>query len=210
MEKKRIFIIGLLLSIILSIIVFWYDAEIIKIIALSRTSFLDYVFLSVAFASNVFIIFFFLTSLFLWKEHKRRWILPLWFSCFFAIGISYLLKIFIARPRPFQKGLVSVLAVAFNFIKNNFSTWNFAFPSFQAMLVFAALPILSKEFKKFKYIWLVFACLVAFSRVYFGLHYLSDVLAGAIIGCLIGFVMVKIEEKYDYGGKLMKRLRIGK
>lgn len=210
MEKKRIFIIGLAMSIILTFLVFLYDAEILKFIVSLRTTYLDYVLLSVTFVSNAFIIFFFLTSLFLWKEHKRRWILPLWFSCFFAIAVSYLIKITVMRPRPFQKGLVSVLQIAFHFMKNNFSTWNFSFPSFQAMLVFAALPVLSKEFKKFKYIWLVFACLVAFSRAYFGVHYLSDVLAGAVIGCFIGYIMVFVEGKYDLGLKLMRKLRISK
>ena len=74
------------------------------------------------------------------------------------------------------------------------------------MFVFSALPVLSKEFKKLKYAWLVFACLVAFSRVYFGLHYLSDVLGGAIIGYLIGWGIVIIEEEKGWGKKLMKKL----
>ena len=76
------------------------------------------------------------------------------------------------------------------------------------MLVFSALPILNKEFKIFKYIWFIFACLVAFSRAYFGIHYLSDILAGAIIGYLIGYLMVLVEEKYGFGLKLMKKFKI--
>ena len=150
----------------------------------------------------------FLTSLFLWRERKRRWIIPLWLTSFIAVAVAYLLKVGIARPRPFQTESVSVLQIAFHFMRNNFNTWNFSFPSFQAMLVFCALPILGREFKKFKYIWLVFACLVAFSRVYFGVHYLSDIMAGAVIGYLIGYVMVLIEEKYGFGKKVMKRLRL--
>ena len=78
------------------------------------------------------------------------------------------------------------------------------------MLVFAALPLLNKEFKKFRYIWLIFALLVGFSRAYFGVHYLSDVFTGAIIGYLIGLSMVMIEEKYGVGKKLMKKFRISK
>ncbi len=204
------FVISLILSILASILVFLYDGKIIKFIVLLRNGYLDYILLSVAFASNAFIILFFLTSLFLWKEHKRRWILPLWLSSFFAVVVSYLVKVIVARPRPFQKGLVSVLQLGFYFIKDNFLTWNFSFPSFQAVLVFSALPVLSKEFRKFRYVWFVFACLVAFSRVYFGVHYLSDVLAGGIIGYLIGFLMVFVEEKYGLGLKLMKKFGVGK
>ncbi len=209
-NKRKILILVLVLFIELSMLAFLNDAGIIRFIASLRIIYLDYAFLSVAFASNAFIIFFFLTSLFLWKEHKRRWILPLWLSSFFAVIMSYLIKVIVARPRPFQKGLVSALQIAIYFVKDNFSTWNFSFPSFQAVLVFSALPVLNKEFRKLKYVWFVFACLVAFSRTYFGLHYLSDVLAGALIGYLIGFVMVKIEEKYDLGLKLMRKLRISK
>ncbi len=211
MKKKGIFIISIVMLVILTIITFLYDKEIIKVISSIRTDSLDYLFLSVIFISNAYIIFFFLTTLFLWNSNHRRWVLPLWFNSFFAVGIGYLLKIIIARPRPFQAITgFSVLQIAFHFIRNNFNTWNFSFPSFQALIVFSALPILGKEFKKFKYIWFIFACLVVFSQVYFGVHYLSDIMAGAVIGYLMGLLIVKIEEKYEYGNAIMKRLGIVK
>ena len=78
------------------------------------------------------------------------------------------------------------------------------------MLVFAALPLLNKEFKKFRYIWLAFAILIGLSRAYFGVHYLSDVFSGAIIGYLIGLSMVLLEEKYGIGLKLMRKFRISR
>jgi len=210
-KKRGMLIIVLVMSGILNLIAFLYDKEIVSFIASNRNDFLDYLFLSITFASNAYIIFFFLTTIFLLNDNKRRWVLPLWFTSFFAIAISYLIKIIIARPRPFQdiKGL-RVLQIAFHFMRNNFNTWNFSFPSFQALLVFAALPIINKEFKKFRYVWFVFACLVGFSRVYFGVHYLSDAIAGAIIGYLIGLLMVKIEEKYSYSHILMKRLGVSR
>lgn len=208
--KKR-FAAGTLLSILLTLIAFIYDAPIIKFISGLRNIFLDNIFMSIGFAANTFIIFFFLMTLFLWEEHKRRWILPLWMASLFSALISFILKYSIHRLRPFQEGLVSVLGVALYFIKDSFTTWNFSFPSFEAMLVFSALPILSKEFRKFKYVWLVFACLAAFSRTYFGVHYLSDVLAGAIIGYLIGTFMVCAEERDKLGLKLIQKIKmIGK
>ena len=103
-----------------------------------------------------------------------------------------------------------MLQITFHFMKDNFNTWNFSFPSFQTMLVFAALPLLNKEFKRFRYVWIVFACLVGFSRAYFGVHYLSDVFGGAIIGYLIGYSMLVIEEKYGVGSKLMRKFKISR
>ena len=94
---------------------------------------------------------------------------------------------------PYQLELVSV---AQGLAENAHKVWDFSFPSFQAMMVFCAVPLLSKEFPKFKYVWVIFACLVAFSRVYLGVHFLSDVIAGALIGYMIGyFIMRNVEGK---------------
>ena len=87
----------------------------------------------------------------------------------------------------------------------SYEIWNFSFPSFQAMLVFCALPILSKEFPKIKWFWIVFACLVAFSRVYFGLHFLSDVIIGGILGYLIGMLVIKLENKKKFINRIFRR-----
>ena len=191
MEKKwwSLLVIGVVFNIVL----FLFDKPLIQFASFFRVYLLDYFFISIAFASNVFVIFFFLTSLFLWKEHKRRWILPLWLTSLSAVLISFVIKNIVRRIRPFEGGMITVLGLGQYFLKGGFS---FSFPSFQAVLVFSALPILDKEFPKFKYVWLGFAILVALSRVYFGLNYFSDVLAGAILGLLIGYVFIKIEDKY--------------
>ncbi|MBT4165516.1 phosphatase PAP2 family protein [archaeon] len=210
MKKRDYPLIILLLTTILTLITFIYDSQIIRFIQPLHNAKLDYIFNSVAYASNILIIFFFLTSLFLWKEHKRRWILPLWLSGVISIAISYILKVSVHRLRPFQKEPIEIFVTILYFMKDNFNTWNFSFPSFQSMFVFSSLPILTKEFPRFKYIWLIFACLVAFSRVYFGAHYLSDVMAGAIIGYLIGYIIVKLEEKYQTSLRITKKLKLAK
>ena len=87
-KKKWAVLIALSMAIIITIIIRLFDVGLIKFIAGLRNEILDYIFLSVTFASNVFIIFFFLTTLFLWKEHKRRWIFPLWFSSLLSVLIS--------------------------------------------------------------------------------------------------------------------------
>jgi len=205
MEKKwwSLLVIGVVFNIVL----FLFDKPLIQFASFFRVYLLDYFFISIAFASNVFVIFFFLTSLFLWKEHKRRWILPLWLTSLSAVLISFVIKNIVRRIRPFEGGMITVLGLGQYFLKGGFS---FSFPSFQAVLVFSALPILDKEFPKFKYVWLGFAILVALSRVYFGLNYFSDVLAGAILGLLIGYVFIKIEDKYQIGRRVCRKLKLGK
>jgi len=199
MKKEWIIGVGIL-SILISFI---FDAEIIKFVSLFRNFILNEFFLGVTFVSSEVIIFFFLTSLFLWKEHKRKWVLPLWATLFFSVVVSLILKIGIHRARPFQQGIVSTLPVL---EKASQLVWNFSFPSFQSMLAFCAVPILAKEFPRFKYIWIIFAGLVAFSRVYFGLHFMSDVLSGGLIGLIIGWGVISFENKYKIGEKIYKKI----
>jgi len=197
-NKNALIFLGVVVAFLISL---KFDSEIVEGVSLIRNNFLNEFFLGITFVSSEIIIFFFLTSLFLWREHKRRWILPLWLTLGLSVIFGFLLKIAIQRPRPFQTGIVSILPAL---EKSNYLVWNFSFPSFQAMLAFCAVPILAKEFPRFKYVWIIFAGLVAFSRVYFGVHFLSDVIAGGIIGYLLGIIVVKLEKEKKFGEKVMK------
>jgi len=201
-KRKGIIIFTLvLLSILISL---YFDSYIVKGVSLIRIEFLNDIFMGLTIASSGIIIFFILTSLFLWRDNKRRWILPLWFTLGISALVSFLLKVIVQRSRPFQLAIVSTLPVL---AKNSHLTWNLSFPSFQAMLAFCAIPILSKEFPRLKYVWVIFATLIAFSRVYFGLHFLSDVIAGGLIGYLIGAIIIKIEKENKFGEKVYKKVK---
>ncbi len=202
MKKKKAitFWAAILFALFISL---YLDSEIVKGISFIRNNLFNEFLLGIAFISSSIIIFFFLTSLFLWKEHKRKWILPLWFTLGLSAGISFLLKFSLKRLRPFQTGIVSILPVL---EKASHSVWNYSFPSFHSMLAFCAVPILSKEFPKLKKIWIVFAGLIAFSRIYFGLHFLSDVIAGGVIGYLLGIIVIKIEKKNNFWEKIYKKI----
>ncbi len=182
---------------------FYFDDKIIKFVSLFRSALLDKFFLGITLISSEIIIFFVLTSLFLWNENKRKWIFPLWLTLFFSAAISFLFKISIHRLRPYQTEIVSTLSFL---QESSHLTWSFSFPSSHALIAFSTIPLLSKEFPKLKYFWLIFAVLVAFSRVYFGVHYLSDVLSGALIGYAIGFLIVKYEEENKFGEKIYRKI----
>lgn len=51
--------------------------------------------------------------------------------------------------------------------------------------------VLEKQFKQLKYWLLIWAVLVSYSRIYNGVHYPGDVLAGAFIGISYGYLMAK-------------------
>jgi undecaprenyl-diphosphatase len=71
-------------------------------------------------------------------------------------------------------------------------TGSFSFPSSHAVNNFAIAVFYSSFFKKYRTLLFIVASLVAFSRIYVGVHYPSDAIGGAIIGSGIGFLFVFI------------------
>lgn len=71
-------------------------------------------------------------------------------------------------------------------------TESFSFPSSHAVNNFAAAVFFSKIFPRYKILLYTIATLLAFSRPYVGVHYPSDVIGGALIGSLIGYIFALI------------------
>jgi len=190
---KKCVLISLLLSIILGLICFIFDSQISLFFKSISTALLDELF--AVFRPFMFIILFsILIILFLIREHRRRWVFPLALTLVLSTIVSFSLKLLIMRARPF--GLIETI-FSTNFI-------DYSFPSSHAVAIFAVLPLLDKEFRKFKWFWFVIASLIALSRVYFGVHFASDVIFGAVIGYLIGYFCLKLEERYKFGEKITK------
>ena len=190
-SKIRKFVLINTIIIFLLLLAFYFDNQVIYLIGMIRNSILTDFFMGITFVSSILIIFVFLTILFI-RERRRRWILPLWATLVIDIIVGFLLKIVIQRQRPFELGFITLID---GLQKASYYVWNFSFPSFQTMMIFSAIPFLDKEFPKFKYVWVTFACVVALSRVYLGVHFASDVIAGALLGYAIGFFIAKTAER---------------
>lgn len=72
----------------------------------------------------------------------------------------------------------------------------YSFPSNHAVLSFSSVKIMDKNFRIMNWIWLVFAIIVSFSRIYVNVHHLSDVVCGSLLGYFVGDVFSYVEEKY--------------
>ncbi|MEY3238307.1 MAG: hypothetical protein RI883_2408 [Bacteroidota bacterium] len=55
----------------------------------------------------------------------------------------------------------------------------------------ASLLVLNKAYSKLKWLLLFAGIIICFSRIYLGVHYLSDVVVGGAIGSLIAFLLYK-------------------
>ncbi|MEI7960912.1 MAG: phosphatase PAP2 family protein [archaeon] len=118
------------------------------------------------------------------KERKSFVVMSIMLFCGVIAGG---LKILIARPRPTE-----VIALVIETSP--------AFPSAHSTLMaaYAIYGWLSKWVQKYlKYLLIILTILVGISRLYLGVHYLSDVLAGLLIGGIIGRIVIKLESKID-------------
>jgi undecaprenyl-diphosphatase len=84
-------------------------------------------------------------------------------------------------------------------------TGSYSFPSSHAVNNFAAALYFGKIFPKFKWLLISIAALMALGRSYVGVHYPSDVVGGAIIGGILGYlfslIVLKIENYFDIKNK---------
>jgi undecaprenyl-diphosphatase len=96
------------------------------------------------------------------------------------IMCNIIIKPMVARIRPFDVNTNIILLIK--------APADFSFPSGHTAAAFSAT--FSLAFGKNK-IWIpsaILASLIAFSRLYLYVHYPSDVLAGFILGMLLGFM----------------------
>ncbi|MGL6298300.1 MAG: phosphatase PAP2 family protein [Methanobacteriaceae archaeon] len=149
-------------------------------------------------------------------KHLATWAI---LTMFIVELIVFILKIIFGEPRPFN---------ALPYVRVLSPTDGFSFPSGHSTVSFALSVLIGASYKvKTKlikdkkgnprqissiYIFMIFAILVAFSRIYVGVHYPLDVLVGSTIGIIIGLIMLNIYRKdfkikSDYLNKVINKFK---
>jgi len=181
-DKKTAYLLYGVIFLLILILSFVFDSAITKTVSGMRNPILDFFLIALTFISTYAILI--VPSVFLFFDNKKQ-LLKYWFSLALTAFSILLIKMIIHRERPFD---AMDLAIPASLIKASYSAWDFSFPSNHSALSFAALPFLKG---KYLWIWLAIAVLIVFSRIYFGLHYLSDTLAGIALGYAISLFVRK-------------------
>ncbi len=167
---------------ILFIFSFLIDKTVASFIAANRVEWTDAVFV---YITNYLPTAAILGAMFIYIAIKKRAQLKKYAAAVLtSVAITVLLKIIFDRTRPFLALSIEKLPG----ISYDFAAWNQSFPSWHSVSVFLILPFIDK---KYRIIWIVFASVIAISRVYTNVHYASDIIFGALLGYLISKVCIK-------------------
>ncbi len=113
----------------------------------------------------------------------KKKLLPYALVMIVAYFSSEFFKIIIQRPRP-----EGILLIA--------EQQDYSFPSAHASTAGAWANTMSKFYKKYAKAFWLFSLLVCFSRIYVGVHYPSDVIAGLIWGYIVSWFIMKHEKEF--------------
>ena len=107
------------------------------------------------------------------------------------------IKPLVERDRPEKAGIAVVLRTR--------SHGGYSFPSIHAANSFAGATVLGMVYPGWRWPALLVAGLVAYSRVYTGVHFPGDVAAGALLGLLIGALAGAALLRFFGGGRARLR-----
>lgn len=126
---------------------------------------------------------------FVW--HKRggwRELCALALGTFMVFFTNILASVWWFRPRPFVLGITEKLITVDPATKS--------FPSDHAAVAFFLAYLLSSHNPRWRIPAYLGAVLVAFGRMAVGVHFPSDVLAGAVVGVAFGYLTMEVERLF--------------
>ncbi len=119
--------------------------------------------------------------------HDRKTIENTLLALLLTWGITDVLKLTVMRPRPFLAGAPLIGS----------APDGYSFPSQHAAFTFTAATSAVFANRILGIVAFIFAALVAYSRVYLGVHYWSDIIAGALIGSAITTCIHHTRERFE-------------
>jgi len=126
-------------------------------------------------------------ALLVFRKNLRRAIWAILAVVLAKLGIAELIRLFWSRPRPFVENNVNLLIEKAS---------EPSFPSGHASACFALSYIIYHYNKKAGIVFFFASFLVSIARVFVGVHWPLDVLGGAAVGILAGWIVIKISKRF--------------
>lgn len=159
-----------------------------------RCSFGDMFFPLFTYSMSADLLWILVSIVLLIKPKTRAWGVLLLISSLVVteIGVD-LIKNIVERSRPFEINTDVTLLIE--------PPWGYSFPSGHTARAFAGATVLLLMSRKIGIVAMIYAAMIGFSRLYLYVHFPTDVIAGAILGVVIGYFVIYVCRKYVDGDK---------
>lgn len=189
----------LILAILLIPISFYYDQQILEWFINLRTPPLN---TFMAFMTNrglaiICAIF----GIYLLAKKKYIEMALMFLTVAVSLEAGFVLKKIFQRERPYTSEMLKTVSII--------QTIGFAFPSLHAAFCFSLWPFLKRVFKS----WLpvifggIVIIIVVISRIYGGVHFMSDLLAGGVMGFLIAKTWIYLHEHHQITERFIRQVK---
>lgn len=181
--------IGVFVVIVLLFFSFFFDLEFLHFLSGVRSISVDGFMLFITDFGLLYFVIIFLAHLAIYKKYKDIVLIVL--TSALALEMSYLLKMIFQIPRPAADLSVATIPLT--------QASGYSMPSLHTAFCFAIWPYLYRVFPNKIVLYLSYGLilLIAFSRLYLGVHYVSDILAGGLIGYLLAKAALFLEQRYS-------------
>lgn len=157
----------------------------------ASNSFLDLLFEGITFLGEqyVYIVIVLLVYFAIDKKKAENIV----YAIFFSALVNGVLKLLVHRPRPFSSEVSNPVTPA-----REETATGYSFPSGHTQNSAVTYTAVALQFRK-RWMYIVvpiLVCLIGFSRLWLGVHYPTDVLAGLILGAGVAFAAWWITSKF--------------
>lgn len=150
------------------------------------------------FLSKYAVLFFMIGALVYWftrARDNRRMITEALLSGLIGVTVNWIIGEIIYRDRPF---------VTLHAIQLVGHEANASFPSTHSLGAFVIAMTIWQFRRRAGWVWMILAAGIALGRVWTGVHYPGDVLAGALIGILISVLVHRLFTRISLASSLME------
>jgi len=163
-----------------------------------KHEYLDAIMPKISFLGDKGWIWIALGLLFMFRKSTRRIGTTVLLALLFSLIVANIvLKPLVARTRPFDINTTYQLLID--------PPGDYSFPSGHAQAAFAAASVISHNMRFLGGAAMLLAAAISFSRLYLYLHFTCDVLAGAIIGYILGSIADTLVTEIRYRRYAKKR-----